>query len=258
MINKNLYIFGVMIMLSMLIGSYLLANASWSIRTTDTSVSKDGMLTNSINVSGDGTAIATPDLVTMSFTIEERDFSTKNAMKKANDKITQVLALVKKYGVKEEKVKTTQLSIQPRYEWTDERYLFKGYDAIQSLSVEMNYSKDDVNAPSVLDETSSIEGVRINGITFDVQNKKVLAEEARELAFQSAKEKAEQLAKLSGITLGKPISITDMSAQYNETVAPMAMEAKAFDMLGSSAPSTVLRGGELDHKISLQVVFAIE
>src|SRR3989344_4622374 len=106
--GKLILIAALVLAVSIFGGAYLLAGASVSIRTTDTSVTKDGLLTNAINVSGDGTALAQPDIVRISFSVDEKDFSTKVAMQKTNEKVAKVLEIAKKYGVKEEKIKTTQ------------------------------------------------------------------------------------------------------------------------------------------------------
>lgn len=256
--SKYVLMSSFVLVLGLLGAAWLVSNSKFSIRSIETSVTQDGMLTNSINVSGDGTSVTVPDLVIMSFTVQERDFSTKEAMRRTNEKMARVLEIVSANDVKEDKIKTTQLSITPRYDWTSEGSIFRGYDASQTLSVTMSYSKEDVKPTIVLDEVSSIQGLRIDSVSFDFENKKKLAEEARELAYKSAYEKASQLAKLSGVNLGKPISIVDQSSQFNKS--NMMDVASTYRAVGleSSAPDTQIMAGELEHKISLQVVFAIE
>jgi len=254
-------IFALVIALGLIGGAYVLSNSHLNVTTTQTSVGQDGSITNAISVTGDGTAVTEPDLVTLTVNITEKDFSTKQAMQKTNDKIAQIMAIAKKYGVDDKKIKTTQLSIRPDYQWENNRAVFKGYEASQSLDIESKYDKNSQNVSNILDEVASIDNVQIYGINFGFEDKKALAEQARELAYKSAEQKAEQLAKLSGVKLGKPISITDMSSQYNRTSSSdnfaktMSLENVGF---GGAGSPTQISGGELEHRVNISVVFSIE
>ena len=255
----NKFLYALVIALGLIGGAYVLSNSHLNITTTQTSVGQDGSITNAISVTGDGTSVTEPDLVTLTVNITEKDFSTKQAMQKTNGKISQVMAIAKKYGVDDKKIKTTQLSIRPVYEWENDRSVFKGYEASQSLGIESKYDKNSQNVSNILDEVASIDKVQIYGINFGFEDKKALAEQARELAYKSAEQKAMQLAKLSGVKLGKPISITDMSNQYNTTVSSDNFaKTMSIETFGASAPTTQISGGELEHKVNISVVFAIE
>ncbi len=84
---------------------------------------------------------------------------------------------------------------------------------------------------------------------------------ARQKAFDDAQTKAQQLAKVGGVTLGRPVMITDNSAQY--TPIPYyrnaMMNAKvavgAADIATSSAP---LSAGQSDVTVDINVVFEIK
>lgn len=250
----------VVVFVCVIVAASILSKSSFSVRTTETSVTKDGTLTNTISVSGDGTAVTEPDLITISFTAEQTSLTTKDAMQKVNTQIKQVMDIAKKYGVKEQKIKTTNLSLYPDYEWTNITRVFKGYKATQTVMIESAYDKNNSSAVNILDEATSINGLQVGNINFDFENKTALANQARELAYKSAFEKAKQLADLSGVRLGKPVSIVDQSEQYNRTneyemnyAADMLSRGKT-----ASAPATQISGGELEHRITLQVIFGIE
>ena len=76
-------------------------------------------------------------------------------------------------------------------------------------------------------------------------------EEAREKAMVDAKAKAKQLAKLGGVTLGKPTYISE-GAQIPPDIYPRAVyEAVA------AAPSTPISPGEMEISLTVQIVYAI-
>ncbi|HCY21118.1 TPA: hypothetical protein DIC40_04675 [Patescibacteria group bacterium] len=80
-----------------------------------------------------------------------------------------------------------------------------------------------------MNKISEIGEINVNNINFILDDKSVAMEEAREKAFNDAKAKAEQLAKLGGLTLGQPTMITEQEIQYNYDRPMYAMEAKAMD-----------------------------
>ena len=119
----------------LLLASYILSNSSFSVNTTQTSTGNDSLMTNAISVSGDGTAIAEPDIIYIDVTISEKSYSTKIAQQETNKKISQILEIAKQNKVNEKDIKTTNLSIYPEYEWDGNRNVFKGYSASQSLRI---------------------------------------------------------------------------------------------------------------------------
>lgn len=256
--NKSNLLQTLLIIFGLVLSAYILSNSSFSMKTTQTSAGDESLMTNAISVSGDGTAIAEPDIIYIDVTISEKSYSTKLSQQETNKKISQILEIAKQNKVNEKDIKTTNLSIYPEYEWDGNRNVFKGYSASQSLRIKSAYKKDSQDVSTMLDSIASVEKVQINSISFDFDNKTALAKDAREQAYKSAEEKAQQLATLSGVKLGKPISINDQSYQYNEITPAYGAGERAMLYTADSAKTTQISGGELEHKITLQVIFAIE
>jgi uncharacterized protein YggE len=93
----------------------------------------------------------------------------------------------------------------------------------------------------------------VQGINFTIEEATALKDEAREEAMEDAKAKAERLAELAGVKLGKPISISEYSSappvSYGR--APMALD-EAEEVV------TPIEAGELEVALSVEVVYAIE
>jgi uncharacterized protein YggE len=85
-----------------------------------------------------------------------------------------------------------------------------GYDVFQSLSVKLR-NLDDAGATISDAAAAGGNATRINGVSFEFSNSDALVEDARELAFASAKEKAEQYARLAGGSLGDVVSASEGS-----------------------------------------------
>jgi uncharacterized protein YggE len=80
---------------------------------------------------------------------------------------------------------------------------------------------------------------------------------ARKDAFENAKVRAQQLADLAGIKLGKPLSITDMAQSYPQPI-PMYAAGRDMALEKATAPSTEINPGENTYTMQINVVFAIE
>ena len=65
------------------------------------------------------------------------------------------------------------------------------------------------NVGNIIDNLTNINGLLINGGTYSNDTESSTLETARKLAFENAKNKAESLAKLSNMKIGKPISINE-------------------------------------------------
>lgn len=104
----------------------------------------------------------------------------------------------------------------------------------------------------MMDSLTAIDGLLVNGGSYTNEDNSSTLEVARKNAFDNAQKKAEDLAKLSGMKLGKPLSISENI--INSTPYPMykmAMDSVA----GSAAPETNINPGEQELQVQLNVVF---
>lgn len=68
-------------------------------------------------------------------------------------------------------------------------------------------SSDGREVGRILDNISTINGVKVNGVSFDQSDRELGVYQARKAAFESAKEKAEEYAQLSGFRIRKATRI---------------------------------------------------
>ena len=79
----------------------------------------------------------------------------------------------------------------------------------------------------VLDAVTGGDAARINSIAYSIEDDSQLVRDARERAFEDAKDRAAQYAELSGLSLGKVISISESGGVPPPVPvqAPRALEA---------------------------------
>jgi len=105
---------------------------------------------------------------------------------------------------------------------------------------------------SIIDSVAEAGGdlTRIDHISFSIDDPSEYRKEARDKAMADAKAKAEQLANLSGVRLGKPTYISE-SISY-PVYPPPVRAAEA-----APAPVTPISPGEMKISLDIQVVYAI-
>ena len=98
---------------------------------------------NTITVSATSDVYAKPDLALTTFSVLSEAKTVAAAMQDNAAKMNAVIAFVKSQGVEDKDLKTTNLSISPRYEWENPacaysycpsgKRILVGYDINQSL-----------------------------------------------------------------------------------------------------------------------------
>jgi len=221
-------------------------------------VESNGKISNTISVTGDGKVSAKPDMVILSFSFEETQPTSKAALDTVNQKITQAQKILKDNGIADSDITTTNLSISPEYNYTEKIRRLTSQRASQTLEVKVKKIDDKASkVVQVIDQLSAIDNVQINSVQFDIEDKTKLFSEARELAFQKAEQKAKELAKLSKVSLGKPVSISDSTY---DIASPTSNTFYKADMvsLSSAGGGTSVATGEMNISINLSILWGIE
>jgi uncharacterized protein YggE len=99
----------------------------------------------------------------------------------------------------------------------------------------------------------------VDNTYFDLKDKNAAYQAARDTALADAKTKAEQLAKASGVTLGKPVMITDNT--YSNVPGPIYYnKAQGMGATADTATtaSTPLSAGQTEVTINVNVMYEIK
>ena len=206
-------------------------------------------------VTGEGKVSAVPDVAVLSLGVEVQSSSVAEAQSYAATTMTAVVNELDNFGVAEKDIKTSQFSITPVRRWSekDGREILIGYRVTNTVTARVR-NIDDTGA--IIDAAARAGGdyIVINSISFTVDEPSAYYEEARELAMADAKAKAEQLADLGKVKLGRPTYISESGA-YVPVVREFYAEAA---MSVPAAPSTPISAGETEIRLSVQVVYSIE
>jgi uncharacterized protein YggE len=127
-----------------------------------------------------------------------------------------------------------------------------GYQVTNTLTVKV---RNIDSMGTIIDGATEAAGnlIRINRVSFTIEDTKPLQDEAREEAIADLLRKADAMATLAGVELGKLVFLTEWGGSNPQSFARIESAAFGFD----GAQSTSLQAGELDVNVSVQGVFAI-
>lgn len=205
-------------------------------------------------VTGTGKVTVAPDIAKISLGIQENGSSLKGVQDSVNKKSKTLVDSLKTLGVGEGDIKTTSYSVYPQYDYTTPSQRITGYQVSISYEVEIkNFDKlNDIFS------VATANGANVaGGISFDLSDKlkKEKLQEARGLGVAEAKEKAQGLAKASGITLGKVINVSEGGT---DLIRPIPLMEKA----GAGEPAEIptqadIQPGTTDITINISLSYEI-
>jgi len=203
-------------------------------------------------VSGRGEVSVVSDIVSLRLGIEAQETSVAEAQTKAAEAMNKVMAALTESGIDEKDIQTQYFSIQQVTKWNreTEEQIVIGYRVTNTVTAKI---RDIDKAGSIIDAVAEAGGdlTRINGISFSVDDPSAYYEEAREKAMDEAKAKAKQLARLGGVTLGKPTYIS-------EGAPPIIYPRAVYEVAPAQAPAeTPISPGEIEISLTVQVAYAI-
>jgi uncharacterized protein YggE len=221
--------------------------------------------TNTISVSGTGEVFAVPDIAKFSLTVLEEAKDAQSAQEVATKKINDITAYLRGEGkIAEKDIKTTDYSIGPKYEWIQatctrdycppgEQKLV-GYQVSQTIEVKV---RDTEKAGDILSAAGSRGVSSISGLEFTVDDDEALKDDAREMAIEDAREKAEALANDLGVTLVRVVGFSEDGGGYP---VPMYGREKlmSMDSVSGAVAAPELTVGENKIQSSVSVIYEIK
>ncbi len=207
--------------------------------------------TDTFTVSGEGKVTTKPDIATTTVGVQVQGATVKVVQQELNSKINQVTSGVKKVGVADKDIQTTNYSISPTYDYRDGNQKITGYSASTQLLIKTR-NLEKIN--DVIDAATATGANQVSGVIFDIDDKTKAQNEAREKAVADAKMKAAAAAKAAGFTLGK---IINYSENFGGLDGPRPLYAKAESAAMIDRAPTQVEPGSSEIVVSVSLGFEI-
>ena len=207
-----------------------------------------------IHVNGSGSVVGEPDMATLNLGVSVLRKTVAQAREDAASAMTAVVKSLKTNGVAEDDIKTKNFSIYPQYDYTEAGRVLRGYNVSNTVSAKV---LDLDTLSKIIDDAAEGGGdsVVINSIQFSIEDPTPLQAQARSLAVKNAEAKAQTLADAGGVTLGKPVTITETT--YTSGPPIVYAEDAALDAEAGRTP-TPISPGEFTVTVNVSVVYEIE
>lgn len=206
---------------------------------------------NNLSVNGEWKVFAKPDTFILTVVAQEKSKTTKEGFTQVAKKIGEVQKLLKDNGIGDKDIQSVNISINPNYNYDNGKSNIDGFIATHGLQIKIK-NMDSID--TILAGVSAIANVQIQNTTYDIDDKTSLYQEARNLAIAKAKQKADDIARASGINLWKVVSIGE-SQGYNP---PMYWNQYAKnEMMWDSVWGGTVSVGQLEISTNVSISYEI-
>ncbi|RTQ50938.1 DUF541 domain-containing protein [Hymenobacter gummosus] len=229
----------------------LLALSSCAPQTTTTAPVRQ------IKVSGYGTVTAYPDLAEITVEVSFTKPRLKDATVETQAVVEQVIAASRPFINKPEDLRVSHVSTNKEYDYVREKQVFVGFEATQSLTVQLaDLNRLEAYMEALLQTRIS----RIKSLTYDHSRADSLRREAHMIALRNALKSADKLCGVLGTKRGAVLEVTEGYGSSGDNDGwgrprPVDMELYGKGMGGRSfriTPELMHFGGVVQAAVALE------
>ena len=207
---------------------------------------------NQITVTGTGKIYAKPDVALVSLGVTNTGATVAIVTKGNTDKMNAVIEAVKGLKIDEKDIQTTNYSLTPLYNRTEKTgNVFQGYTLSQNIEVKI---RDFAKIGDVLSQGTANGANLVGDLQFTIDNPEQLKDQARAKAIAQAKDNAQNLAKESGVKLGKLINVYE---GYSPSPI-MYSSAKMMNAVPEAASVPTIQPGQQEVDVTINLTYQVK
>jgi uncharacterized protein YggE len=202
----------------------------------------------SIVVQGTGRVSVVPDVADLRLGVSIARLTVAEARQDAATVMASILAAVESAGVARRDIRTTLLSVQPRYEYRDNQPpLLSGYELANVVEVTV---RDLGSLGDVIDGSLRSGATSMDSLSFRLADPAPAEREARMLAMLNARSRADVLAEAAAVRITGVVSVVEDGA-----MPPPRPFMKAERMMMAADTGTPVESGSLEVAVSVTVSY---
>ncbi len=251
--NKIKVKIGIIAVSLLLVAAVIMAASTFGDRTVQAEgkpqeeVSKSRL--NIVRVSGRASVTAEPDIAYVNLGVKTVDKDVKTAQR-ANAKVMKAItASMKAIGISEKDVQTGAFNIYESYDYSQDGRIFEGYEVTHMFTITV---RDVDSVGKVFDSAVEAGANIINGVTFDIEDRTELYNDALKMALKNAESKATAIMSSFGEKPGKPLIIDEVGDRSFE---PIFREYDMVEGAKMEDGGTQIQSGELVISASVNVEY---
>ena len=204
-------------------------------------------------LSAEGEVSVAPDIAVLQMGVAAQAPTAAEAVRLNRERMNTAVAALKASGVAPKDIQTSGFSLGAQYAYENGKPpRLTGYQASNSVSATV---RDIARAGAVIDAVTASGANQVNGISFDISDRRKAEDEARRLAVKALQDKAELYAAATGLHVVRLSSLSEGGGYAPPP--PMAMRVYAMAKAAAPAPTDV-EPGELKVRISISATYELD
>lgn len=204
-----------------------------------------------ISVDGSSTIKTAPDKATVNVRIETTAKDAKEASAQNAVIMNRIQNSLMALSITKDKMKTTNYSLSPNYDYNDGRSKLTGY----SVSNEILVTVDDINkVGSVIDTSINAGANSIGSVEFGLKDSDGYKDKALHEAVLDARHKADTIAAALGKTIVNVQSVSANNSYVEARTYNNAFYAASLKSADAGASSPI-QAGDISVKANVNIVF---
>lgn len=213
---------------------------------------------NTITVNSSEKVSVVPDIAEVVYAVRTQEQTAAACQEKNGEAVNSVITLLKELGVEETSIQTSDYYMNPVYNYSGNTTRVTGYEAVTSLTVSdlPIDNLDEILSQSVLSGINTVRSITYQASQYDKSYQEALTK-----AVSVAYEKAQVLAAASGATVGKVISIQEVSgyspARYTDYARTGMANSYSAEKEEALADTAAVMPGEIQVEAALIVEYQL-
>lgn len=213
-----------------------------------------------ISVNGIAEASVDPNLVILQIESWGKSATAKAAQETQAQQYNKIKAVIEKFKIKKEDVKTENYTVSPDYSYDQKtlRNKINGYRASHQISLTFHKIEEAgqlIDALTSAAKNDTAGGVSVLSTNWDYDKKSVVESSVINEAVHNARDKAEELAKAAGVKIKAVHRIShNTSSAPVQAAALYSMKEMANDRGGAQ---TEMSSGKIKIRVDVQMEFEI-
>ena len=204
-----------------------------------------------LDITATGEVTRVPDIAVITAGVVARAPTASAALQDSATRMQRVLAALKRAGVADRDIQTSNVSLNPEYRYPENQSpKLTGYTASNNVSIRFR----DIRASGrILDALVGEGANQINGPSLTIDQPEAALDEARAKAVAMGRERAQLYARSLGMRVARLVAISESGGSY-PVPPPMPMYARAE----AAQAKTAIEPGEQKLQVTLSMTFELQ
>ena len=203
------------------------------------------------NLSAYGETRVAPDMASINLGVMTEGKTAGEALAANATRMNAVMATLKKAGIAERDIQTSNLNLNPQYRYVqNEAPVLIGYQVSNQVTITVHDLK---RLGAAVDASVSAGANQVHGISFGLDDPSAAENAAREAAVKALAAKAELYARATGYRIARLVTLSEGGGYSAPPPMPMPMMMRAQ----AKEDSTSVAGGELKVRIDITGLYEV-